>query len=58
MAAHASQAAGGDGPRTLALLLRLPRLLFRAALGREWYAELGRPAGLPVVDDVFATVPG
>lgn len=39
MAAHASQTAGGDGVRTLAALLRLPRPLFRLALGTEWYVR-------------------
>ncbi|MEV4257208.1 PIG-L family deacetylase, partial [Spirillospora sp. NPDC049652] len=37
MAAHASQATGGDTVRTLAALLRLPRPLFRRAFGTEWY---------------------
>jgi LmbE family N-acetylglucosaminyl deacetylase len=39
MAAHASQTGGGDGVRTLAALLRLPRPLFRLALGTEWYVR-------------------
>jgi LmbE family N-acetylglucosaminyl deacetylase len=39
MAAHASQTAGGDSVRTLAALLRLPRPLFRLALGTEWFVR-------------------
>ncbi|SDP97522.1 PIG-L deacetylase family protein [Lentzea jiangxiensis] len=46
MAAHASQASsrGGD-TRTLAVLLRLPRPLFRLALGTEWYVRREMLAG-------------
>ncbi|MCW2845263.1 MAG: LmbE family protein [Nocardioides sp.] len=51
--AHASQASGDRGPRTLALLLRLPRPVARRVLGREWFREVGRPAGGPLVDDIF-----
>ena len=36
--AHASQTTGG--PRTVALLLRLPRVLSRLVLGREWYCRV------------------
>ncbi|WP_327117336.1 PIG-L family deacetylase [Nocardia sp. NBC_01730] len=39
MAAHASQAAGGDGVRTLAALLRLPQPVFRWVLGTEWFVR-------------------
>jgi LmbE family N-acetylglucosaminyl deacetylase len=39
MAAHATQATGGDAVRTLAWLLRLPRPLFRVVLGTEWYVR-------------------
>jgi LmbE family N-acetylglucosaminyl deacetylase len=56
MAAHASQAGADEGTRTLAVLLRLPRWLFRIALGREWYVERGRTAGGPLLDDIFASV--
>ena len=42
MRAHASQAGGGSGVRTLALLLRLPPPLFRLVLGREFYRERPR----------------
>ncbi|WP_460458146.1 PIG-L family deacetylase [Angustibacter peucedani] len=43
MAAHASQAASDVGPRTLALLLRLPAPLFRAVAGHEWFVDPARP---------------
>ncbi|MFI5778923.1 PIG-L deacetylase family protein [Nocardia sp. NPDC051570] len=39
MAAHASQASGGAGVRTLAALLRLPAPVFRLVLGTEWYVR-------------------
>ena len=42
MAAHVSQAGGESADsRTLGLLLRLPRPLFRALLGHGWFAERG-----------------
>jgi LmbE family N-acetylglucosaminyl deacetylase len=56
MAAHVSQAVADEGTRTLAVLLRLPRRLFRFALGHEWYVEVGRTPTRPLLDDVFATV--
>jgi LmbE family N-acetylglucosaminyl deacetylase len=52
MRAHVSQA-GGGGPRTLAMLLKLPRPLFGAVLGREWFVEQGRRVVMPS-DDVFS----
>ncbi|GAA1575831.1 PIG-L family deacetylase [Actinomadura kijaniata] len=45
MAAHATQATGGDSVRTLAALLRLPRPLFRRALGTEYYVRRDLPPG-------------
>lgn len=45
MAAHATQTTGGDSVRTLAALLRLPRPLFRWALGTEWYIRRDLPPG-------------
>ncbi|MEQ7005238.1 PIG-L family deacetylase [Actinopolymorpha sp. B17G11] len=39
LAAHASQATGGDSIRTLAALRRLPGPLFRLVLGTEWYVR-------------------
>ncbi|MBK5305811.1 MAG: PIG-L family deacetylase [Frankiaceae bacterium] len=56
IAAHVSQAGADEGTRTLAVLLRLPRPLFRLALGHEWYVERGRRPSAPLLDDVFATV--
>ncbi|WP_406047245.1 PIG-L deacetylase family protein [Kribbella sp. NBC_00889] len=53
--AHASQASSDGGARTLGLLLKLPRWLFRRMLGREWYVEHGRTPGAPL-DDLFATL--
>jgi LmbE family N-acetylglucosaminyl deacetylase len=54
LAAHASQATGGV--RTVALLLRLPRLLSGPVLGREWFVEVGRAPRGELLDDVFATL--
>lgn len=58
--AHASQITGADrdpsGDRTVAALLRLPGPLFRVALGREWFVEVGRRPGGPLLDDVLATL--
>ncbi|WP_083983787.1 PIG-L deacetylase family protein [Actinomadura hibisca] len=45
MAAHATQATGGDSVRTLAALLRLPMPLFRRALGTEYYVRRDLPPG-------------
>jgi LmbE family N-acetylglucosaminyl deacetylase len=58
LAAHASQAAGGDSARTIAMLLRLPNPVFRRALGHEWFVEHGRPGGGPLLDDIFASLRG
>jgi LmbE family N-acetylglucosaminyl deacetylase len=56
MAAHVSQAGADEGTRTLAVMLRLPRPLFRLVFGREWYVERGRAPRRPLLDDIFATV--
>ncbi|MFD7733971.1 PIG-L family deacetylase [Kitasatospora phosalacinea] len=45
LAAHASQTTGGDAVRTLAFLLRLPRPLFRRALGVEYFVQPGVDPG-------------
>ncbi len=55
MAAHASQAEGDADIRTLRLLLRLPRPVFRGVLGVEWYMQVGQPSGV-AYDDIFATL--
>ena len=39
MAAHLSQAGGGESERTLAALLRIPLPLFRLVLGTEWFVR-------------------
>ena len=39
--AHASQASGGTTPRTVAVMLKLPRWLFRRWFGFEYYVERG-----------------
>lgn len=56
MQAHASQSTADSGDRTLAFVLRLPRLLFRLGFGHEWYIERGRPAGEPWLDDIFTSL--
>jgi LmbE family N-acetylglucosaminyl deacetylase len=56
LSAHATQATGGADTRTVAMLLRLPGPLFRAALGREWFLETGRTPGEPLCGDIFDTV--
>jgi LmbE family N-acetylglucosaminyl deacetylase len=53
MAAHESQASGGSDVRTLALLLRLPRWLFGAACGREWFVQTGRAVDRQPSADIF-----
>jgi LmbE family N-acetylglucosaminyl deacetylase len=56
MTAHRSQATADGGSRTLALILRLPRPVFRRVFRYEWFVEHGRTAGEPLCDDVFATL--
>lgn len=45
MAAHASQASGGDSDRTLAVMLKVPRPLYRLVFGTEWYVRRDLPSG-------------
>ncbi|SDQ32231.1 PIG-L deacetylase family protein [Thermostaphylospora chromogena] len=45
MAAHATQTAGGDGDRTLAMFLKIPWPLFRLVFGTEWYVRRDLPPG-------------
>jgi LmbE family N-acetylglucosaminyl deacetylase len=54
--AHASQAGGAGGVRTLALLLRLPGPLRRRVLGTEWFREVGRVPDAVPLTDIFATL--
>jgi LmbE family N-acetylglucosaminyl deacetylase len=56
LAAHASQATGGRGVRTVALLLRLPDPLLRRVLGHEWFRERGRAHADDLIDDIFASL--
>src|SRR5882757_993421 len=58
MTAHVSQRSGGDSIRTLALLLRLPRPVFRRLLGAEWFVEIGRAPGPTLCGDVFDSLRG
>jgi LmbE family N-acetylglucosaminyl deacetylase len=53
LAAHASQASGGDDVRTVALLARLPWPLSRVVLGREWFVEVGLAAPPKPRNDLF-----
>jgi LmbE family N-acetylglucosaminyl deacetylase len=55
LASHQSQQTGGAGFRTVAMMRRLPAPIARLVLGREWFREVGRPAGGELLDDVFAT---
>jgi LmbE family N-acetylglucosaminyl deacetylase len=56
LAAHATQATGGRGVRTVALLLRLPDPLLGRVLGQEWFRERGRAPGGELLDDIFASL--
>lgn len=53
MAAHASQASGGEGQRTLATFLRIPRPLFDLVFGREWFVDPYAAPGSPLAESVF-----
>ena len=55
--AHLSQQ-GGGGPRTVALLLRLPRPLARLVLGHEWFREVGGVPGESLLGDLLEPAPG
>lgn len=56
MAAHVSQAGADRGVRTMQLLLRLPNPVARRVLGHEWFREVARPGGGPLLGDVFASL--
>jgi LmbE family N-acetylglucosaminyl deacetylase len=45
LAAHVSQATGGDSIRTVAVLKRLPGPLFGLVLGTEWFVRRDLPPG-------------
>jgi LmbE family N-acetylglucosaminyl deacetylase len=55
LSAHESQQTGGAGFRTVTMFRRLPKPIARSVLGREWFREVGRPAGGELLDDVFAS---
>ncbi|MBE1611133.1 PIG-L deacetylase family protein [Actinopolymorpha pittospori] len=50
LAAHATQATGGDSVRTVAALRRLPGPLFRWVLGTEWFVQRDLPPGTLLTD--------
>jgi LmbE family N-acetylglucosaminyl deacetylase len=56
MAAHASQTSADGAARTLAFCLRLPQPLYTRVFGYEWFREVGRVPGDPLLDDIFATL--
>lgn len=56
LAAHVTQATSETELRTIAFFLRLPTLLFRLALGHEWFVERGRAPDRPLQQDLFATL--
>ena len=56
MAAHATQAGADEGVRTLAVFLRLPRVVFAQVFSHEWFVERGRTPATPPLDDIFATL--
>jgi LmbE family N-acetylglucosaminyl deacetylase len=58
LAAHETQTTADEGSRTLSILLRLPKALFRRALGREWFVERGRTPQRPLLDDIFVSLRG
>lgn len=46
--AHASQTRGGGTPRTVAMVLAIPRWLYRRWFGYEYYVERGGSSSLPI----------
>ena len=48
--AHSSQQQGGAAPRTITLLLALPRPLFRRVAGREWFGVVREDGPNPIAD--------
>lgn len=54
--AHASQASGDSADRTIAWMLGLPLPVFRLALGREWFCEVGRKPGRRRLDDPLSSI--
>ncbi len=62
LAAHTSQTSGGEGPRTVGVLLKLPRPAFNKLLGTEFFGiARGSPGRALMSDslrDVFRSAPG
>lgn len=59
LSCHVSQISGGRGPRTVGLLLRIPRPLFRLVAGVEWFTEPGaQVTGRPLTDLLLPAGPG
>jgi LmbE family N-acetylglucosaminyl deacetylase len=56
MEAHASQATGDAGPRSMAVFLSIPEEYYALAFGTEWFVDRSRAPGI-AFDDVFANVP-
>jgi LmbE family N-acetylglucosaminyl deacetylase len=56
LAAHRSQAEGGKGPRTVKLLLALPRPVFARVCGTEWFVESGVIAPTIALSDPLTTL--
>jgi LmbE family N-acetylglucosaminyl deacetylase len=54
MRAHATQASGGEGQRTLAFCTKLPGPLYRRVFGTEWFVERGGTAATS--SDVFSSL--
>jgi LmbE family N-acetylglucosaminyl deacetylase len=50
--AHASQAVGGSTPRTVAMLLKIPRPIFAKFLAREWYHIVWKSSERNAFDDL------
>ena len=60
MRAHRSQAGGGDQPRLLDRVLRLPAPLFGLAFGYEWFIDPRQGSGrhrVRLQHDIFASLP-
>jgi LmbE family N-acetylglucosaminyl deacetylase len=56
IAAHVSQSTTPSGVRTLGLILKLPRPLFRRAFRHEWFVERERVPSAPPSGDIFETL--
>jgi LmbE family N-acetylglucosaminyl deacetylase len=57
LACHRSQATGGTGPRTAAILLGLPRAVFARVGGTEWFVETGASVPSVKIADPLVAAP-